>query len=216
MNKICPKCNITHNKEGTYCSRQCANSRTFSVASRELKRQKQLAYWNNLTEDEKQQFMERRGKNWNHITKEKWAALSDNEKEEYYQIKRFESARKTEQKIKNTAFDDLGVGYKRKVVLTDQNHKCNRCSINEWLGKPIILELEHIDGNNKNWQRTNLEFLCPNCHSQTPTWRGRNKKGNCKPISSKLGVSLRQVLLERGLTPKGGNYRTLKKELGII
>jgi len=54
--------------------------------------------------------------------------------------------------------------------------KCNTCGLTEWLGNPIPLELEHIDGNNSNHLLKNLELLCPNCHSLTSTYRGRNKK----------------------------------------
>jgi 5-methylcytosine-specific restriction endonuclease McrA len=62
------------------------------------------------------------------------------------------------------------------IVLLEQNLACHKCNITEWLGEPITLELEHIDGNRHNNTRENLEGLCPNCHSLTPTWRGRNNK----------------------------------------
>lgn len=54
-------------------------------------------------------------------------------------------------------------------------HKCNNCELTDWLGNPIPLELEHIDGNSSNNLLENLELLCPNCHSLTDTYRGRNK-----------------------------------------
>lgn len=54
-------------------------------------------------------------------------------------------------------------------------HKCNNCNLTDWLGKPIPLELEHIDGNSSNNKLENLELLCPNCHSFTDTYRGKNK-----------------------------------------
>lgn len=54
--------------------------------------------------------------------------------------------------------------------------KCYNCNLSHWLNKPIILELEHIDGDNTNNTIENLTLLCPNCHSQTKTWRGRNNK----------------------------------------
>lgn len=54
--------------------------------------------------------------------------------------------------------------------------KCEMCGISEWLGKPITLELDHIDGDSSNPSRKNLRLLCPNCHSQTSTFRGRNIK----------------------------------------
>jgi hypothetical protein len=73
-------------------------------------------------------------------------------------------------------FDELGMENRRRRVFEEQDYKCNRCGIDKWFDQIISLELEHKDGNNKNNKRENLEGLCPNCHSLTPTWRGRNKK----------------------------------------
>jgi len=63
----------------------------------------------------------------------------------------------------------------RRKILEEQNNKCNRCGISEWMGQPISLELEHKDGVRTNNERSNLECLCPNCHSLTHTWRGKNR-----------------------------------------
>jgi len=59
--------------------------------------------------------------------------------------------------------------------LYEQNHKCNKCSLKSWLGKPLTLELHHIDGNKTNNKRENLEAICPNCHSQTDNFRFKGK-----------------------------------------
>ncbi len=53
-------------------------------------------------------------------------------------------------------------------------NKCLVCSLTEWLGSPIALELDHINGTHSDNRITNLRLLCPNCHSQTETYRGRN------------------------------------------
>ena len=54
--------------------------------------------------------------------------------------------------------------------------KCYGCGLIDWLDKPISLELHHKDGDCNNWKQENLELLCPNCHSQTESFGGRNRK----------------------------------------
>jgi Zn finger protein HypA/HybF involved in hydrogenase expression len=53
--------------------------------------------------------------------------------------------------------------------------KCYKCQNREWLGQPIAIELEHIDGKHENNSKENLTLLCPNCHAQTESYRGKNK-----------------------------------------
>jgi 5-methylcytosine-specific restriction endonuclease McrA len=64
---------------------------------------------------------------------------------------------------------------KRLIKEEILEHKCSICEINEWQGKEISLQLDHIDGNNHNHRLENLRLLCPNCHSQTDTYCGKNK-----------------------------------------
>ena len=54
--------------------------------------------------------------------------------------------------------------------------KCYSCDNTEWLEQPIALELEHINGDHSDNTLSNLTLLCPNCHAQTKTYRGKNKK----------------------------------------
>lgn len=56
-------------------------------------------------------------------------------------------------------------------------YKCRWCGISDWNGQPLVLHLDHIDGNRNNQSLGNLRLLCPNCHSQTETYTGRNTKG---------------------------------------
>ena len=53
--------------------------------------------------------------------------------------------------------------------------KCYNCNLTNWLGFNIPLELEHINGDNRDNRIENLILLCPNCHALTPTYRGKNK-----------------------------------------
>lgn len=69
--------------------------------------------------------------------------------------------------------------YKLKLKLFSEGikeNKCENCGLTEWLGNSIPLELDHIDGVNTNNTLENLRILCPNCHSQTITYRGKNIK----------------------------------------
>ena len=54
--------------------------------------------------------------------------------------------------------------------------RCSDCKLDTWMDQPIPLELDHIDGNHQNNALDNLRLLCPNCHSLTPTFRGKNKR----------------------------------------
>lgn len=67
------------------------------------------------------------------------------------------------------------------------NNKCSICGLsNTWNDKPLMLQMDHIDGNNRNNKKENLRILCPNCHTQTPTYTGRNKTKKNKADYSKL------------------------------
>lgn len=57
-------------------------------------------------------------------------------------------------------------------------NRCAQCGIEEWQSQPIVCELDHINGDRTDHRLDNIRLLCPNCHSQTSTYRGRNIKKN--------------------------------------
>jgi HNH endonuclease len=75
----------------------------------------------------------------------------------------------------------------RKVLAEVRGYHCEICSISEWQGKPITLQVDHIDGDSGNDTPLNVRLICPNCHSQTTTFGARNK-GNGRKAR---GLSLR-------------------------
>ena len=64
---------------------------------------------------------------------------------------------------------------KRLIKEGYKEHKCECCGITEWNGQPAPIELDHINGNHHDNRLENLRILCPNCHAQTDTYRGKNK-----------------------------------------
>lgn len=56
-----------------------------------------------------------------------------------------------------------------------KKNECEACGLHgEWQGKSLTIELDHINGDSGDHRLENLRMLCPNCHSQTPTFRARN------------------------------------------
>lgn len=69
---------------------------------------------------------------------------------------------------------------KRLVEGKYKEYKCEHCGISEWDGKPLRLQVHHINGDHNDNRLENLQLLCPNCHTQTDTYARNNvikKKG---------------------------------------
>ena len=155
--KTCPKCNTEHNKTGNFCSRSCANSRKFSEESKEKKRKSGLKFYSDMSEEDRKNF-----------TSEKMLKYDFAEHQKY--VQKINLARSWSRPYEEMSHESL-----RRRILAERNHTCEECGIcNTYNGKPLSLELDHIDGNNSNNKIENLRILCPNCHSQTPTHRAKN------------------------------------------
>lgn len=73
---------------------------------------------------------------------------------------------------------------KNRIIYDNMlDYKCSECNVtNIWNGKELNLHLDHINGIHNDHRLENLRFLCPNCHSQTHTYAGRNKAYKNSPI----------------------------------
>ena len=65
----------------------------------------------------------------------------------------------------------------RRYLIHKHGNNCMLCghSGEDWHGKPITLIVDHINGHANDWANGNIRLVCPNCDSQLPTYKGRNK-----------------------------------------
>ncbi len=152
--KICPKCGIDHIKQGKFCSRTCANSRSFTEESR-LKKSRSA----------KDHF-----KKYGYTsTGSKGVAQTQDSIKKMIETRRLTALEK---------FDKGAIkwsGTLKKVMIELRGEKCESCGTIEWCGRRLSLQVHHIDGNASNNLPNNLSLLCPNCHSLTETFGARNK-----------------------------------------
>lgn len=71
-------------------------------------------------------------------------------------------------------------GTLKRAILREglKQAQCEACGIDQWLGAPLSLALHHINGDGHDNRLENLQLLCPNCHSQTENFAGRNMARN--------------------------------------
>lgn len=122
------------------------------------------------------------------------------------------------QAFSNTANGFDNGGLKRRIIEDNlMPYVCNNCnSLPIWLGKPLMLQLEHKNGVRTDNRLENLCFLCPNCHTQTTTWGSRNKK-RATPSDDEIRVAftkcegnLRQTCLELGYAITRSAYTKIR------
>jgi 5-methylcytosine-specific restriction endonuclease McrA len=77
--------------------------------------------------------------------------------------------------------------YVREYLSEQQGGRCATCGIDDkWNGVTLALIVDHVNGDATNNRRENLRLTCPNCDSQLPTFKARNRlrtKASALPLS---------------------------------
>jgi len=80
-----------------------------------------------------------------------------------------------EKKLDSIDFSKASKSTRKRILLKEQGNNCDICKNPFiWNGLPLTVVEDHIDGDRKNNSRDNMRAVCPNCHSQTPTFCSRN------------------------------------------
>jgi len=79
--------------------------------------------------------------------------------------------------VQDSKYRGRGRSLKKRLIERGHPEFCAWCCLGtQWNDKPLNLHLDHINGINTDNRESNLRLLCPNCHSQTDTYCGRNTK----------------------------------------
>jgi predicted RNA-binding Zn-ribbon protein involved in translation (DUF1610 family) len=110
--------------------------------------------------------------NISHFTGQRWQQSPNQEHQDYSNVEKYTLE---EIFVKNSPVTQkIMRGYVQRHNLLE--YKCQTCGCDgKWQNGIISLEIDHIDGDNKNNELSNLRYLCPNCHALTETYRGKNK-----------------------------------------
>jgi len=92
--------------------------------------------------------------------------------------------------IENSSYSNRGRLKRRLIKEGLLEEKCSECGQGDhWLGKKLVLVLDHINGIYNDNRKENLRLLCPNCNSQTDTFAGRNHQYKTAEIPAKYNCS---------------------------
>ncbi len=208
----CKRCNSDHSGtfgSGVFCSRACANARIHSPATKIKQSVASRKNWEVMSAVERKSYANERRSGF---TPEFYA-----ERSRIGKIKR--AAR-----ISTAPFSELSSPERKLRVLEEQQKRCAMCPLTmEWNGKPLSFDLDHIDGDRSNNKRENLRCVCPNCHSQTPTYKGKNSSGKQRTdeeviLALENSNSVYSALSSLGMNLHGGNYirvRNIIKKYGL-
>ena len=154
---LCQNCNSEHSSNygsGRFCSSKCARSYSTKIKRTEINKKVSVAL---------------KGKPSGQLGKRKPLSVEG-------LAKRKETMNKlSKQRCLTLPFDQVPTTRQKERILFEQNGKCDICSMLPfWNGKPLVFQLDNINGKQFGDHRENLRVICPNCHTQTTTFASKN------------------------------------------
>lgn len=82
--------------------------------------------------------------------------------------------------IKDTNGTGRGIDCRvlKEFLILERGHECSRCHTTEWVGEPVPLVMDHINGRAYDNTLTNLRLVCGNCDMQLPTYKSKNRNSD--------------------------------------
>jgi hypothetical protein len=176
----CEQCKSPHNGaygSGRFCNKKCASAFSTYKKREEINKKvsvicKAKEIWFHLNTDEV-----REKRNATMLKRYGTTGFSETNRRKGIET----LIKKSNEIYKSGDFSKMSEKQRRKKLLEESKNSCSQCGICEWNNQKLTLEIDHIDGSDTNNNKENLRVLCPNCHSQTPTFRKQKNKRLCSP-----------------------------------